>query len=148
MKKVIILVVFISQFLSIPAQKITCADSLKVFYTNYFTYDVELEDENRLNSLVSLYCTKGFYNAWFEDVYDIGLYDPLTQGSGSTSEDLEFIKKSLSVKREKDYYLVSFKFHGWQGDINMITVYVYVNADGKISHTKRPSDGYMTPGQL
>ena len=117
MKKVILLVVFISQFLSISAQKITCADSLKVFYTNYFTYDVKLEDENRLNSLVSLYCTKGFYNAWFEDV-------------------------------EKDYYLVSFKFHGWQGDINMITVYVYVNADGKISHTKRPSDGYMTPGQL
>ena len=76
MKKVFLLAVLILQFLSISAQKITCADSLKVFYTNYFTYDIELEDENRLNSLVLLYCTKDFYAAWYEDVYDIGLYDP------------------------------------------------------------------------
>lgn len=145
MKRLFILAVIILQLISVSAQKITCADSLKVFYTNYFTYNIELEDENRPESIVALYSTKDFYNAWYEDVCSIGLYDPLTEGICPTSEDLEFMKESLSVNREKDYYLVSFKYHGWQEVINQITVYVYIDTDGKICHTKRPSDGYMTP---
>lgn len=145
MKKVFLVAVLILHFLSVSAQKITCADSLKVFYIKYFTYDVGLECDSLQRSLVLSYCTNDFYTAWYEDVYDIGLYDPLTLGGGATPEDLEYVKESLSVIKENEFYVVSFRFHGWQGDINKITVYVIINAEGKISHTKRPSDGYMTP---
>lgn len=145
MKKIILLASLLLQILCVSAQKINCADSLKVFYTKYLTYDVGTEYNERQKSLVSSCSTKDLYDAWYEDVHEVGLYDPLTLGGGATPDDLDFVKESLSVMTEKDYYVVSFAFHGWQGDINKIVVNVYVNAEGKISHTKRPSDGYMTP---
>lgn len=146
MKNIFLLVLLILQISSASAQKITCADSLKVFYTKYLTYDVGTEYIERQKSLVSSCSTKDFYNAWYEDVHEVGLYDPLTSGGGATPDDLDFVRKNLSVMKEKDYYVVLFSFHGWQGDINKIVVNVYVDAEGKISKTKRPSDGYMTPG--
>ena len=145
MKKFLLFAVLVLQFISVSAKKITSADSLRVFYTQYFLLDVKLEDENQLNLLVSSSSTQDFYTAWYKDVYDIGLYDPLTRGAGGDSKDVDFMIKSLSVIKEKDYYTVSFKFHGWQGNINEYTVYVYVNKEGKISHTRRPTDGYITP---
>lgn len=139
--KVLILIFAISvTFTSdIFAQKISNAEELKDFYTEYLSNI--FSDNNKLDSVVTEYCTKDFHTAWNRDVNEIGLYDPLTNG---ICDDL--VINSLSVKKENDSYVVSFKYLAWPDNSPMLeSVIVYVNADGKISHTKRPSDGYMTP---
>ena len=61
-------------------------------------------------------------------------------------DDLDFMKNTLVVKKENDSYVVSFNYLTWPDNKTMCeSVIVYVNSDGKISHTKRPSDGYMIP---
>ncbi|MDE5570474.1 MAG: hypothetical protein K2I86_00205, partial [Prevotella sp.] len=81
--------------------------------------------------------------AWNEDVNEIGLYDPLTNGF---CDDYNMMKTPLSGREEDNYYIVSFNYLTWPDKKTQTeSVIVYVNSDGKISHTKRPSDGYMTP---
>lgn len=125
------------------AQKVTCVNDLKRFYTEYLSY--LLSDDIKTDSLVKNYCTKGLYKEWNEVVNEIGLYDPFTNG---LSESADLMKKTLVVKKEGNEYVVSFNYLTWPDNKTKTeSVIIYVNANGKISHTKRPSDGYMSPAK-
>lgn len=142
-KALLIMLVMSLNVLGLSAQKITSVKMLEQFYIDYFTYSPCLADTTKLDSLVNLYCTPDFVTAWNEDVNEIGLYDPLTNGF---CDDYNMMKTTLSVREEDDYYIVSFNYLTWPDKKTKTeSVIVYVNSDGKISHTKRPSDGYMTP---
>ena len=123
------------------AQTITSASDLKSFYTEYLSHFVS--DGIKTDSIVKNYCTKEFYKEWNEIVNEIGLYDPFTNG---LSENAELMKKTLVVKKEGNEYVVSFNYLTWPDNKTKTeSVIIYVNTNGKISHTKRPSDGYMSP---
>ena len=147
MRNIIIIAVYVLQTISISAQSIKCADDLKKFYIDYFTYSVDSALEIQFDSVVVVNCTKDFYDAWHEDMYEIGSYDPLTEGAGGTTkEDLFFTINSIVIEKEEDYYVASFAFHDWlDNSVAVISVIVYINEEGKIRCTKRPSDGYVTP---
>jgi hypothetical protein len=72
-------------------------------------------------------------------VNEKGLYDPFTNGF---VDDLKLMKNTLVVRKKRHNYVVSFNYLAWP-DVKTKTesVIVYVNANGKISHTKRASDG-------
>ena len=143
-KAILILTMTLLNIGNVVAQKITNENELKNFYIEYFS-NAGRENEVLKDSLVTVYCTKELYTAWHEDVYDIGLYDPLTNG---LCENPEMMKKTLVVKKDSDGYSVSFDYLTWPDNkTETETVIIYVNADGKISHTKRPEDGYMTPSK-
>ena len=140
-KAILILTMALLNIGNVLAQKITNENDLKKFYLEYFSFNT-IETQAKADSLVKAYCTKELYTAWHEDVYEIGLYDPLTNGFG----DFETMRKTLVVKKETDCYVVSFNYVTWFDNKTLTeSVIIYVNADGKISHTKRPLDGYMTP---
>lgn len=140
-KKVLTWAIFLSAVLNVSAQKTTNAEELKRFYTEYLSNLVS--NNTKTDSLVKAYCTKELYAAWNEIVNEIGLYDPFTNGF---CDDLDFMKNTLVVKKENDGYVVSFNYLTWPDNKTMCeSVIVYVNSDGKISHTKRPSDVYMIP---
>ena len=143
MKKIMLSVVLLLSFFSLQAQKTLNIQMLEQFYKNYFSSHRTGGDFTRLDSLVQSNCTPEFVQAWNEDVKDIGLYDPLTNGF---CEDFDTMKNSLSIRKEDDHYIVSFCYYTWPDKKKETeSVIVYVNNKGKISHTKRPSDGYMTP---
>lgn len=140
-RTILIWAIFLSAVFGVSAQKITNADELKKFYTEYLS--VLGTDGKRMDSLVVAYCTKELHAAWNREVNEIGVYDPFTNG---IFDDLDFLKNTLVVKKEGDSYVVSFNYLTWPDNKTMCeSVIIYVNADGKISHTKRPLDGYMTP---
>ena len=123
------------------SQKVTCVNDLKRFYTEYLSY--LLSDEIKTDSIVKNYCTAELYKEWNEIVNEIGLYDPFTNG---LCENAELMKKTLVVKKEGNEYVVSFNYLTWPDNKTKTeSVIIYVNANGKISHTKRPSDGLMIP---
>ena len=139
-KAILIIAVTLLNICNVFAQKITNEKELKNFYIEYLSMDSK-ETEAQADSLVRSYCTKELYDAWNTDVNEVGLYDPLTNGY---FDDL--MKKTLVVKKESDHYVVSFKYSTWRDNkIKEESIIIYVNTDGKISHTKRPSDGYITP---
>src|SRR5574344_2282094 len=140
-KTILILIITLLNISNALAQRITDVKDLKKFYTEYFSYILQISDEPKLDSLVKTYCTKEFHKAWNEDVNEIGLYDPLTNGFG---ENPDLMKNTLVIKKESNSYIVSFNYLTWPDNKTMTeSVIVYVNADGKISHTKRPSDGLL-----
>ena len=123
------------------AQKVTCVNDLKSFYTEYLSY--LLSDEIKTDSIVKNYCTAELYKEWNEIVNEIGLYDPFTNG---LCENAELMKSTLVVRKDSEGYVVSFNYLTWPDNKTKTeSVIIYVNANGKISHTKRPSDGYMIP---
>ena len=123
------------------SQKVTCVNDLKRFYTEYLSY--LLSDEIKTDSIVKNYCTAELYKEWNKVVNEIGLYDPFTNG---LCENAELMKKTLVVKKEGNEYVVSFNYLTWPDNKTKTeSVIIYVNANGKISHTKRPSDGLMIP---
>lgn len=142
MKKMFVTTAMLFCILHLSASKINNAEDLKRFYVEYCTY---IHDDAKLDSLLRASCTKELVKEWYELVVSIGLYDPFTNG---ICDDFELTKKTVAVHKERDYYVVSFKYLNWPED-NMLTesVIIYVNKEGKISHTKRPSDGYMTPSK-
>lgn len=145
MKKIIIvLTIVLLNILNISAQKITNADDLKNFYIKYLTYNIDLSCEKAQDSLVKESCTKEFYIAWNEDVNEIGLYDPLTNGY---FDDIDLMRSSLFVVKDRESYIVSFKHIRTfpEHKVEIERIIVYVNSEGKISHTVRPSDNYWTP---
>lgn len=146
MKKLIIfLTILLSNILNLSAQKITNAGDLKEFYLKYLTYSIKVSDERKQDSLVTVYSTQELYKAWNEDYNEIGLYDPFTNGVG---ENIDLMKRTLAVKRENNHYVVSFGCLTWpENKFVLENVVVYVNPEGKISHTVRPIDGYMTPSK-
>lgn len=83
-----------STTLNVSAQKITNAEELKRFYTEYFTYSVNLSDQSKIKALITDYCTQQFAKAWNEDVNEIGLYDPLTDGA---CENQDLMKNTGSM---------------------------------------------------
>ena len=128
---------------NIMAQKITNENDLKNFYIEYLSN--LLSNEVKTDSLVKAYCTKELYTEWDEVVNKIGLYDPFTNG---VCDNTEMMKKTLVVKKDSDGYSVSFDYLTWPDNKTVTeSVIIFVNADGKISHTKRPLDGYMTPSK-
>ena len=132
---------FILSATTCNAQTITSTNDLKKFYTEYLSY--LLSDEIKTDSIVKNYCTKELYKEWNKVVNEIGLYDPFTNG---LSENAELMKKTLVVKKEGNEYVVSFNYLTWPDNKTKTeSVIIYVNTNGKISHTKRPSDGYMSP---
>lgn len=127
--------------LSLLAQNVSRLKKVEQFYTDYFTlwaaYDA------RVDSLVMSNCTPEFVKAWQYDVREKGLYDPLTNGC---CDDFNMMRRSLRIQEKDGSYIVSFNYLAWPTeDICTESVIVFLNAEGKISHTKRPSDGYMTP---
>jgi hypothetical protein len=123
------------------AQKVTCVNDLKRFYTEYLSY--LLSDEIKTDSIVKNYCTKELYKEWNKVVNEIGLYDPFTNG---IFDDVDLMKSTLVIKKEGNEYVVSFNYLTWPDNKTKTeSVIIYVNTNGKISHTKRPSDGYMSP---
>ena len=123
--------------------QISNKEDLKKFYTEYLSY--LLSDEIKTDSIVKNYCTSELYKEWNEIVNEIGLYDPFTNG---LFEDAELMKSTLVIKKEGNEYVVSFNYLTWPDNKTKTeSVIIYVNANGKISHTKRPSDGYMIPEQ-
>ena len=132
---------FILSATTCNAQTITSASDLKKFYTEYLSHFVS--DGIKTDSIVKKYCTKEFYKEWNEIVNEIGLYDPFTNG---IFDDEDLMKKTLVIKKEGNEYVVSFNYLTWPDNKTKTeSVIIYVNANGKISHTKRPTDGYMTP---
>lgn len=118
-------------------------EDLKKFYTEYLSHFVS--DDFKTDSIVKKYCTKELYKEWNEVVNEIGLYDPFTNG---IFDDEDLMKKTLVVKKEGNEYVVSFNYLTWPDNKTKTeSVIIYVNTNGKISHTKRPSDGYMIPEQ-
>ena len=143
MKRIILfLVVIISNLLCISAQKITNKDDLKKFYMNYLTLSQNASDDAKLNNLLEVFCTKELYTAWNRDVNEIGLYDPFTNGY---FDDIDLMKRTLIVRKEKEYFVVSFNYLTWDDKTKTESVLIYINSEGKISHTVRPSDNYWTP---
>ncbi len=123
--------------------QISNKEDLKKFYTEYLSY--LLSDEIKTDSIVKNYCTAELYKEWNEIVNEIGLYDPFTNG---LCENVELMKSTLVIKKEGNEYVVSFNYLTWPDNKTKTeSVIIYVNANGKISHTKRPSDGYMIPEQ-
>ena len=123
------------------AQKVTCVNDLKRFYTEYLSY--LLSDEIKTDSIVKNYCTAELYKEWNEIVNEIGLYDPFTNG---LCENAELMKSTLVVRKDSEGYVVSFNYLTWPDNKTRTeSVIIYVNTNGKISHTKRPLDGYMIP---
>ena len=123
--------------------QISNKEDLKKFYTEYLSY--LLSDEIKTDSIVKNYCTSELYKEWNEIVNEIGLYDPFTNG---LFEDAELMKSTLVIKKEGNEYVVSFNYLTWPDNKTKTeSVIIYVNTNGKISHTKRPSDGYMIPEQ-
>ena len=142
-KAILILTMTLLNIGNIMAQKITNENDLKNFYMEYFSFDT-VETEAQADSLVNAYCTKELYTAWNREVNEVGLYDPLTNGFG----DFETMRKTLVVKKETDCYVVSFNYVTWFDNKTLTeSVIIYVNADGKISHTKRPEDGLVIPSE-
>ena len=125
------------------AQKVTCVNDLKRFYTEYLSY--LLSDEIKTDSIVKNYCTAELYKEWNKVVNEIGLYDPFTNG---LCENAELMKSTLVVRKDSEGYVVSFNYLTWPDNKTKTeSVIIYVNTNGKISHTKRPSDGYVIPEQ-
>jgi len=123
------------------AQKVTCVNDLKRFYTEYLSHFVS--DGIKTDSIVKNYCTKEFYKEWNEIVNEKGLYDPFTNG---IFDDEDLMKSTLVVRKDSEGYVVSFNYLTWPDNKTKTeSVIIYVNTNGKISHTKRPSDGYMIP---
>jgi hypothetical protein len=123
------------------AQTITSTNDLKRFYTEYLSY--LLSDEIKTDSIVKNYCTAELYKEWNKVVNEIGLYDPFTNG---IFDDVDLMKSTLVIKKEGNEYVVSFNYLTWPDNKTKTeSVIIYVNTNGKISHTKRPSDGYMSP---
>ena len=61
---------------------------------------------------------------------------------------MDLLKKTVAVCKEGDHYVVSFKYLNWPENNMLIeSVIIYVNKEGKISHTKRPSDGLVIPSK-
>lgn len=144
MKKIILVLIAIAFSAgNIFAQKITSAAELKTFYVKYFMWGTSVIYEQKQDSLVAAYCTKELYAAWNREVNLIGLYDPFT--NGALIDDLSI--RTLDVRKENDYYVVSYHFMatGMKRREVTETVIIYVNQKGKISHTKRPSDGMLIP---
>src|SRR5574344_777368 len=138
-KTILILTILLSTILNVSAQTITNAEELKRFYTEYLS--VLGSNGRKMDSLVKTYCTKEFHKAWNREVNEIGLYDPLTNGFCGNPD---LMKNTLVIKKESNSYVVSFNYLTWPDNKTMTeSVIVYVNADGKISHTKRPSDGLL-----
>lgn len=141
MKKIIWIIALLFNYINLQAQSISNVSMLEIFYNNYFTYCAT--NDARLDSLITSNCTPAFAQAWNKDVNEIGLYDPLTNGY---CENYDMMKSSLSVQKETDHYIVSFHYLTWPDNHTQTEkVIIFVNKNGKISHTKRPSDGYMTP---
>lgn len=137
-KAILFLAITLQNICNSFAQKITNEKELKNFYTEYSSNLFS----SKVDSIVKAYCTKELYEAWYTDVTEIGLYDPLTNGA---CEDSETMRNSLVVRKESDGYVVSFDYSTWDDKTATETVKIYVNADGKISHTKRVSDGLIIP---
>ena len=144
MKKIynyILIVCFILSATTCNAQTITSTNDLKRFYTEYLSY--LLSDEIKTDSIVKNYCTAELYKEWNKVVNEIGLYDPFTNG---IFDDEDLMKSTLVIKKEGNEYVVSFNYLTWPDNKTKTeSVIIYVNTNGKISHTKRPSDGYMSP---
>ncbi|MBR2185423.1 MAG: hypothetical protein IJ897_08405 [Prevotella sp.] len=140
MKK-ILLIISLCFCISYCDAQVSNKEDLKKFYTEYLSYFVS--DGIKTDSIVKNYCTKELYKEWNEVVNEIGLYDPFTNG---IFDDEDLMKKTLVVKKEGNEYVVSFNYLTWPDNKTKTeSVIIYVNANGKISHTKRPSDGYMIP---
>ncbi len=95
-KTILILTILLSTTLNVSAQKITNAEELKRFYTEYLS--VMDSNGTKADSLVRIHCTKEFHKAWNEDVNEIGLYDPLTNGFG---ENPDLMKKHTCHQKGK-----------------------------------------------
>lgn len=141
-KNMSIMIFILINISTVLAQKITCVSELKQFYISYFTYCIS--DNNKLDSLINTCCTQDFAKAWRQDVNETGLYDPLTNGF---CDDYVMMRNTLSIRKsEGNSYIVTFDYLTWpNNDKKSESVIVYVNENGKIRHTKRPSDGYLTP---
>ena len=139
----ILIACFILLATTCNAQTITSASDLKSFYTEYLSHFVS--DGIKTDSIVKKYCTKEFYKEWNEIVNEKGLYDPFTNG---IFDDEDLMKSTLVVRKDSEGYVVSFNYLTWPDNKTKTeSVIIYVNTNGKISHTKRPSDGYMIPEQ-
>ncbi len=141
MKKIIIFMVVILYFpFNLPAQGVKNEKDLTQFYVCYLS---NIFDDNKLDSLLPEYCTKEFIVVWNEQVNEIGLYDPFTNG---ISDDYDLIKKTLNVRKEENYYVVSFNYLTWPDNITKKEdVIVHVNDKGKIYRVTRPIDDYSIP---
>lgn len=125
---------------SLSAQGIKNEKDLTQFYVCYLS---NIFDDNKLDSLLSECCTKEFIVAWNEHVNEIGLYDPFTNG---ISDDYDFIKKTLKIRKEENQYVVSFCYLTWPDNITKnVSVIVHVNNNGRICRVVRPTDGYSVP---
>ena len=144
MKKIynyILTICFVLSATTCNAQTITSTNDLKRFYTEYLSY--LLSDEIKTDSIVKNYCTAELYKEWNKVVNEIGLYDPFTNG---IFDDEDLMKSTLFVRKDSEGYVVSFNYLTWPDNKTKTeSVIIYVNTNGKISHTKRPSDGYMSP---
>lgn len=143
MKKYIsIIAICLSFMFDASAQKITNAGDLKKYYMEYLSNLVS--DKVKTNALVKAYCTQKLYAAWNEDVNEIGVYDPFTNGY----HDPVMTRKTLQIQNKNDIYMVSFDYQTWPDNkTETEKILVFINSDGKIWQTKRPSDGYVTPNE-
>ena len=138
----ILLIISLFFCISYCDAQVSNEEDLKRFYTEYLSSFVS--DGIKTDSIVKNYCTKELYKEWNRVVNEIGLYDPFTNG---ICDDEDLMKKTLVIKKEGNEYVVSFNYlRRWPDNkTETESVIIYVNTKGKISHTKRPSDGYMTP---
>ena len=137
----ILLIISLFFCISYCDAQVSNKEDLKKFYTEYLSY--LLSDEIKTDSIVKNYCTAELYKEWNKVVNEIGLYDPFTNG---IFDDEDLMKSTLVIKKEGNEYVVSFNYLTWPDNKTKTeSVIIYVNTNGKISHTKRPSDGYMSP---
>lgn len=140
MKQIIFLLSLFFGLATCNAQ-VSNEEDLKRFYIEYLSHFVS--DDIKTDSIVKNYCTKEFYKEWNEIVNEKGLYDPFTNG---IFDDEDLMKSTLVVRKNGEGYVVSFNYLTWPDNkTETESVIIYVNTKGKISHTKRPSDGYMIP---
>ena len=136
----ILLIISLFFCISYCDAQVSNKEDLKKFYTEYLSYFVS--DGIKTDSIVKNYCTAELYKEWNEIVNEKGLYDPFTNG---IFDDEDLMKSTLVIKKEGNEYVVSFNYLTWPDNKTKTeSVIIYVNANGKISHTKRPTDGYMT----
>ena len=137
----ILLIISLFFCISYCDAQVSNKEDLKKFYTEYLSY--LLSDEIKTDSIVKNYCTAELYKEWNKVVNEIGLYDPFTNG---IFDDEDLMKSTLVVRKDSEGYVVSFNYLTWPDNKTKTErVIIYVNANGKISHTKRPSEGYMIP---
>ena len=113
--------------------------------TLYKSYCHNYDDAEFVNNLISENCTPELGAILLEDMNGGSGYDFLTDGR----YDYEQIASSVSVEVQDQYCKVSFlSAKNLSKDLEKVSLNIYFNSEGKISHIMRISDQYVIPENI